>query len=317
MIILFLLLTVCILTYSDYSLYYALTGLNLWFQKMIPSLLPFMILSGIMIKMNLTEKFIFFLYPIIKPLFRISKNACYVMFMGFLCGFPMGAKTIAQMLEHGEITEREAAFLLAFCNNIGPVYFCSFVLPLLNIPFTSAGPYLVGMYGLPFLYGFFLRYAFFRDLAPASRLASSDTKFPDLSRANSYKQSGHSKHKSTSLLNAIDASIQTALDSVVTLGGYMILFNVLNLPLHIGLQRRPVLLAPFLEITGGLQMLEDSHPLYALVLLPFGGLCCIAQTNSCIKNTGLSLKIYILHKLILAGITFLYYMVWSFLASHF
>ena len=167
MILLFLLLTVCILTHSEYSLYYALTGLNLWFQKMIPSLLPFMILSGIMIQMALTEKFIFFLYPIIKPVFRISKNVCYVMFMGFLCGFPMGAKTIAQMLAHEKITRREGAFLLAFCNNIGPVYFCSFVLPLLNIPLRESGPYLFGMYGLPFLYGLLLRYTLFRDLSSA------------------------------------------------------------------------------------------------------------------------------------------------------
>lgn len=309
MSLLFLLLTVCILTHSDYSLFYALTGLNLWFQKMIPSLLPFMILSGVMIKMSLTEKFILFLYPIIKPLFRISKNVCYVMFMGFLCGFPMGAKTIAQMFSHEKITGREATFLLAFCNNIGPVYFCSFVLPLLNIPLRNAGPYLFGMYGLPFLYGLFLRYTRFRDLSPNTGFSAISIKSHGIPNATAAKPLG--------LLNAIDAAIQTALDSILTLGGYMILFNVLNLPVHIALGRRPVLLAPFLEITGGLQILGASYPFLSLILLPFGGLCCIAQTNSCMKSTGLSIKTYILHKLILTGLTALYYTGWCFLTSHF
>lgn len=320
MSLLFLLLTVCILTNSDYSLYYALMGLNLWFQKMIPSLLPFMILSGIMIQMSLTEKFIFFLYPIIKPLFRISKNVCYVIFMGFLCGFPMGAKTVAQMLLQGKITKREATFLLAFCNNIGPVYFCSFVLPLLHIPLRNAGPYLFGMYGIPFLYGILLRYTLFRDLALVTTPSSQIAKPLSLSATTATKAKVtffQPTPTSPGLLNAIDTAVQTALDSILTLGGYMILFNVLNLPVHIVLGKRPVLMAPFLEITGGLQMLGVSKPLYALILLPFGGLCCIAQTNSCIKNTGLSIIPYILHKLFLTGLTFSYYIVWGLLSSRF
>lgn len=47
--LLFLLLLGCILTNSQISLSYAAMGLNLWFEKMIPSLLPFMILSGTMV----------------------------------------------------------------------------------------------------------------------------------------------------------------------------------------------------------------------------------------------------------------------------
>ena len=43
--VLFLVLLGCILTHSQISLSYAAMGLNLWFEKMIPSLLPFMILA--------------------------------------------------------------------------------------------------------------------------------------------------------------------------------------------------------------------------------------------------------------------------------
>ena len=48
--VIFLLLLGCILTNSQLGLSYAAMGLNLWFEKMIPSLLPFMMLSGIMVR---------------------------------------------------------------------------------------------------------------------------------------------------------------------------------------------------------------------------------------------------------------------------
>jgi len=167
----FFIITYCILTHSDLSLYYAFTGLEVWFNKMIPTLLPFMILSGIMVRMQLTDGFTVFIYPIIKPLFQVSKNVCYAMIMGFLCGFPMGAKTIQDLYSHKMISKREGEFLLAFCNNIGPVYFVGFVLPLLKRHFVL--PYLLGMYGIPFVYGLFLRYTKFKDITTSSVSAIS------------------------------------------------------------------------------------------------------------------------------------------------
>lgn len=164
--ILFLLLSGCILTHSQLSLAYAGMGLELWFRNMIPSLLPFMILSGIMIRMNLTEKASMILFPVIRPIYRVRKNVCYAMLIGFLCGFPMGAKTVDDLYARGMVTKREAEYLLAFCNNIGPVYFCSFVLPLLNR--QAVLPYLFGMYGIPLLYGLALRGSLYRDLPAAS-----------------------------------------------------------------------------------------------------------------------------------------------------
>lgn len=297
--LLFLVLTLCMLTWSRLSLQYACLGLLLWYNAMVPALLPFMILSGIMIRMGLTEKFSAVLYPIVKPVYRVSPNVCYAMIMGFLCGFPMGAKTVADLYERGMITEAEAKFLLAFCNNIGPIYFVSFVLPLLERKLVF--PYLFGMYGLPLIYGWILRYTIFR------KCLSHDMMQCNL----------HQNTIPCNLLTAVDDSIQSGVQNILSLGGYMILFNLLNilphilLQMHLGLPgQNSFLLAPLLEISGGLRLLGKAFPLYSLLVLPFGGFSCIAQTYSCIKKTPLSMADYTFHKLFLTMLTGIYYLLW-------
>ncbi len=286
----FLLLLGCILTNPETSVSYALNGLYLWFDRMIPSLLPFMILSGIMVRMGLTEQIASLIYPVIAPFWRVSKNVVYGMLMGFLCGFPMGAKTARDLLDKGAVTRREATFLLAFCNNIGPVYFVSYVLPILGL--HPAWPYLLGMYGLPLAYSLLLRHTRFRNLSEAASCRTDRTK-----AAVSATE--------ISVWTQIDEAIASSLHSILMLGGYMILFNLLNiLPKLLGLSN---LLCPLLEITGGIGLLGSKVPLYILILLPFGGLSCLAQTASILRGSGLSLAAYVKHKLLLTAMSAAYY----------
>ena len=86
----FVLMTGCILTHSSLSLAYAALGLNLWYEKMVPVLLPFMILSGTLIRMGMTDSLIRPVRPLFGRIYRLSAPGIYVILMGFLCGFPMG-----------------------------------------------------------------------------------------------------------------------------------------------------------------------------------------------------------------------------------
>ena len=293
----FLLITYCILTHSRLSLQYAFTGLELWYNNMIPTLLPFMILSGTLIRMGLTEGFVTIVYPLINPLFHVSRNACYVITMGFLCGFPMGAKCVNDMYVHGKISHREAEWLLSFCNNIGPVYFVSFALPLIGHP--KMLPCVLGMYGLPLLYGLALRYTLFRDLG------NTGSAYSDNQALSSRQSTGQEPPE---FFHSLDAAISSSLQSILMLGGYMVLFNLLMLIPHLLLGQVPRYISPLLEITGGLKQLGDTLPLYSLILLPFGGFSCIAQTYTCISDTGLPIGGYVLHKLVLTALTALYYL---------
>ncbi|MCL2718428.1 MAG: hypothetical protein FWE14_06575 [Lachnospiraceae bacterium] len=349
--LIFLLLTALLLAYPRECLQFALNGLNLWFQKMVPTLFPFMILSGMMIRMNLTDKLMMVFNPFLKPLFCLRPAPLYAIAAGFLCGFPMGARIVADLYERRQITKNEANYLLSFVNNIGPVYFISFALLLLNL--TPSTVLLFGMYGIPLCYGLFLRYTFYRD-KKASKLASKRiaSNSPEMvydGRSNflyrkkilpgsrkkrlsnvdserivsnfSIKASHGSRNNGNSekpgsigLLKALDESISASIEGITKLGGYMIFFNLLNIIPYQFLNNGMTqgLLAGILEITGGLKMLGNQTPFISLTLLVFGGFSCLAQTYSCIAKTDLSIRNYFIHKIILTALAFGYYS-WYFL----
>lgn len=288
----FVLLTALMLTESARAAKLALEGLNLWFAKMIPALLPFMILSGILIGLGLSDGFARLFSPLLGPVFSLSDSCLYCIVIGFLCGFPMGARVCAQSYEQGRISRREASLLLSFCNNIGPLYFVGYVRGL--FPGYDLFPLLFGMYGIPLLYGIFLRHTVFFHLLPyKTKPAQSHTNAP-----------------APHFFSVMNASIQSSLDAITVLGGYMIFCNLLNLipqKLFGPDSLLTVLTGPLLEITSGLSRLSKKQAFWAFLLLPFGGLSCIAQTYSCIKNTDLSLSEYVGHKLIQTMLSALYY----------
>ena len=282
------------LRYPALSLEYASTGLTLWFTKMVPTLLPFMILSGIMIRMNLTERFVGLLHPLLHRIYGTSRNGSYTIIMGFLCGFPMGARIVGELYEQHKLSREESALLLSFCNNIGPIYFLSYVVPTLGID-RPGRPFLL-MYGIPLLYGFLLM----RIRPWMTRKVSSCENHPE-ARSLQARQPG-----SCSLLAAIDASVLSGLIGIARLGGYMVFFNLLNIVFqpfqHVNTNILNIYRC-LLEITSGIDCSGRSINYAILILLPFGGFSCIAQTYSMIRQTDLSLRPYLYHKAVQTAIT--------------
>lgn len=287
----------------------AANGLTLWFSKMIPALFPFMILSGLFLSTGFSNLLARLAAPVLQPAFQTTDACLFCILTGFFCGFPMGARVCAQSLQQKKISRREASWLLAFINNIGPVYFSGYVLTL--FPVRTPLTVWLGMYLLPFLYGMVLRYTLYRDL-PTQSVNRVFVPASVRCQANTPASPTGTFLSSARLLSALHESILSAMNGIAQLGGYMVFFNLLNLFPTVFLAAYPAFirtLSPLLEITNGLSMLLPSERLWAYIVLPFGGLCCIAQTASCIHKTGLSLKPYIFHKLILTLLTAAWYLV--------
>jgi len=301
-----LLFILLFLTNPVKSAYLVNTGLTTWYKHMIPSLFPFMVLSGILLRSGISKQLSNIFYPLLGKLFRLSPDCIYVIIMGFLCGFPMGATIIADSLSLHKITQREANLLLAFCNNIGPIYFISFVSTV--CPYYPLWLTLSIMYAVPILYGLLLRYTLYRDIPNyysynKNFKSNKNTSFS--LNINNYPNYITTSHNAISYMSAIEESTQKALNSILTLGAYMVIFNVLQLPFYNTFYTLPkntlCILKGLIEINSGISSIKLHPHLYHIVysiFLPFGGLCCIFQTYAMIKDTVLSLGSYLIHKLI-------------------
>ena len=77
-------------------------GLTLWLNVMIPALLPFLILTGILLKTGNIRKLLNPAAPLTKKLLGLSPAGTYVFLLGLLCGYPMGASKLANSLYHNQ-----------------------------------------------------------------------------------------------------------------------------------------------------------------------------------------------------------------------
>ncbi|MCL2842440.1 MAG: sporulation protein [Oscillospiraceae bacterium] len=100
----------------------AIDGLSLSANVIIPSLFPFFVLSTLMVQLGLTRYFGRALEPVMRPMFRVSGVAASAFVLGFVGGYPVGAKTAVALYESDQISKVEAERLLAFSNNSGPAF---------------------------------------------------------------------------------------------------------------------------------------------------------------------------------------------------
>jgi sporulation integral membrane protein YlbJ len=297
--------------FSDLCIEGAKTGLLLWFEQLLPSLLPFLILSGLCVRFNLTKTIGKLFYPFLSFL-PISKEGCYPIVIGLLSGYPVGAKTCADMLSDKTLSKREASFLLCLCNNASPMFLTGFAAS--------------NCLGLPeYRYVFFL-------IIILSGLCSSlllyhiyFKKMPDtlktqriISKNNTAFQKGTTHQNNTSAMQKLDEAILSSFEVMVKVGGYIILFSIpvkllssLLSPLSSNtampfLSVLTTALPGILELSVGTSIAGASAlPLLTKIVLTlsicaFGGLSALAQTKSVIGSSGLSIKYYIISKLLQA-----------------
>ncbi len=278
-------LMITMLIFSKNAMDYAALGLTLWFQNMVPALFPFMVISSLIIRLELIPYIVSLLHPVLKVLFHTNKYCEYAIIMGFLCGYPMGAVIVRDLLSQNKISVKEVDYLLTFCNNIGPAFFCTMVLPIFEKKYHLL--LLFCMYGIPLLYGIISR-----------RFYHFETEKDEITDAIT---SGEEK-----FAKAFSEAINSAVSSVLFLGGCMIFFNMLRfIPDLLPGQNiiTQTILAWFMEVNGAI---VHTGALYAagltktvFLLIPFlsiGGLSCIFQTIGILHNTNCNIPKYLMHK---------------------
>ncbi len=273
------------------------TGLLLWFDTVLPTLLPFLILSQLILKTSLVDVLQKVSGPVFRRLFHCSDYGVFCFLCGLLCGYPVGARLIALQIKENNLNIQEGQFLLSFCNNISPMFCISYGI-FYAIGTSKILPYIFCIYGSALLFGIFTRSA--------------------NSPANGTKKQTSSTEN---IFQFIDVCIIDSFTILIKLCAYLILFTIISKGLLLFVPERYTYAAPvitsFLEITGGLSCISKLpsgyvRSAFAVAAMTFGGLCCIFQTNSVIADTGLSLKKYILHKVIITIIALFLFFLWNF-----
>ena len=113
---------VSLVLWPQQSMEAAATGLGLCGNVIIPSLFPFFVLSGLVVELGLAGYVGRALEGIMYPLFRVPGSCASALALGFIGGYPVGARTAIGLYEKGLCSKTEAERLLAFCNNSGPAF---------------------------------------------------------------------------------------------------------------------------------------------------------------------------------------------------
>lgn len=100
----------------------AKTGLQLCYNVIIPSLFPFFVLSSLVVELGLAGYVGRLLERVMRPLFAVPGACASAVALGFIGGYPVGARTAISLYEKGMCSKTEAERLLAFCNNSGPAF---------------------------------------------------------------------------------------------------------------------------------------------------------------------------------------------------
>ncbi|AGC67791.1 sporulation integral membrane protein YlbJ [Thermoclostridium stercorarium subsp. stercorarium DSM 8532] len=97
-------------------------AVELCLKVIVPTLLPFFIISRLILNTGAISAIGRIFGPVIRPLFNLPGSAAFPIIAGWFSGYPAGAKYTSDLYKKGMITKKQAERLLCFCNNSGPLF---------------------------------------------------------------------------------------------------------------------------------------------------------------------------------------------------
>ncbi len=197
----------------------ACRGLSTWAVHLLPSLLPFFIASELLLSMGFVRFLGVLLEPVMRPVFRLPGEAGFALALGFTSGFPMGAILTASLKEQNLCTAQEAARLAAFTSNSSPLFLLISV-PVSMLHRPELGLLLLAAHYLANLtIGILLRF-----LAP---LKHTSIRTRHLFRTAVLEMQRYQTVHHLPAGAMLGQAVQKGIDSIVKIGGFVLLFSVL------------------------------------------------------------------------------------------
>ena len=305
--------------YPQESVEAAGEGLRLCLEVIVPSLLPFFVVSGLTVELGLAARLGRFLEPVMRRLFNVSGPCAAAFLLGFIGGYPVGARTAIALYREGACTREEAERLLSFCNNSGPAFILGVV---------GAGVFSDDRVGLLLYLAHTLASVLTGLCFRFWKRGAASTRLPAARRAERARPP---------FAGAFTGAVKSAFSSALSISGFVVFFTVLIrllfltglLPLlargaaallgPLGLTEKAAeqLLTGVVELCSGVWSLKGAASsltagaAMAAFMLGWAGLSIHSQTLSFLADSGLSSGTYFLGKLLhglfsaaLAGLLF-------------
>jgi len=322
-------LTLATVIYPEVAFHSAREGLELWWTVVFPALLPFFVLSQMLMGLGVVHFLGVLLEPMMRPAFRVPGTGSFVMAMGLASGYPIGAVLTARLRLQELLSQVEGERLMAFTNTADPLF--------------MTGAVAVGMFGRPEVAGTIMAAHYLGALATGVLMRfhgpAGETDRPPLHRsetalgraARAFREARRADGRPLGQL--MGDCIRDSVNTLLLIGGFIIVFMVFIRVLEAvgaaGILARvvagtlalwgahpgtaPALVSGFFEITIGCQTASQSPaPLVQQLMaaggiIAWSGLSVHAQVAALTRHTDLRLRPYILarlaHALLAAGFT--------------
>lgn len=310
----------------------AIMGLNLWWNIVFPSLLPFFILSEILMGLGVVHFIGVLLEPLMRPLFNVPGVGAFAMSMGLASGYPMDAVITCKFRKNQLCSAVEAERLLSFTNTADPLF--------------MVGAVAVGMFGMPelgitialahyissFLVGIIFRFHGLNRDRYETPKRNTEQKGNIIVRAFRALYNARQEDK-RSLNQLLGDSVKSSMNTILLIGGFIILFSVFLRILSVvgvtaflgtffaaclstfGLSESlsPALVSGLFELDlGAMAASQADAPLIEKVaivsaIIAWSGLCVHGQVASIVIESGIRMTPYMvarfLHALLAALLT--------------
>jgi len=293
---------------SEQAVASAKNGLYICANVIIPSLLPFLVLTSLLSALGFSQILAKYAEPLMRKLFGLSGQCCTALILGLTGSYPIGASQTVELYNRGFITKNEAQRLLPFCNNSGP----AFIIGAAGVGvFSSSAAGIV-------LYICHIAAAFAVGILLCS---GKKTNTENIQMEN---------YQIQSFSSALSGSIKSAVTSSLAICGFVVFFSVLTGLLDAtGLLSALAgalasgtggelsffhsLITGFLELGSGIGsmhglLLTPVNMALAAFILGFGGLSVHCQTLAVLEGTGIKSALHfagrLLHGVISAVLAF-------------
>lgn len=317
------LLTLALIIFSKEGYSAALNGLKLFLDIVFPSLLPFFVLSEIILGLGVVHFMGVLLEPLMRPLFNVPGSGAFVFSMGIAAGYPMDAVITGKFRRNRMCTRIEGERLLAFTNTADPLFiFGAVAVGMFNDPglgYPLAAAHYLAAIAVGLVFRFYGRYDPERleyRVAAAPGVTILKKAFQELYRAQ--VEDGRPLGK------LVGDAVTDAVRNLLMIGGFIMFFSVLSQILQVagagtylglpvayllkGLGMRetlvPAVISGLMEIDiGTMQASQALAPLVqqlAIVsaIIGWSGLSVHGQVAAVLSGTDISMRPYALARLL-------------------